>query len=124
MTDTSDVVDFALVASGSATLEVASAGCPMVVMYQTNRILWHLVGRWLVHPRFFTLVNLLADRPLVPEFMPYFTSIDPIVDKVAAFLKDPETLNQISNDLIDLIEPLTEKKAGQEVARIVLDMLE
>lgn len=124
VTDTSDVVDFALVASGSATLEVASAGCPMVVMYQTNRILWHLVGRWLVHTKFFTLVNLLADRPLVPEFMPYFTSIDPIVDKVAASLKSPETLNRISNDLIDLIEPLTEKKAGQEVARIVLDMLD
>jgi lipid-A-disaccharide synthase len=79
VTDTSDVVDFAMVASGSATLEVASAGCPMVVMYQTNRILWHLVGRWLVHAKFFTLVNLLADRELVPEFMPYFTSIDPIV---------------------------------------------
>ncbi len=124
VTATSSDVDFALVASGSATLEVASAGCPMVVMYQTNRILWHLVGRWLVHPRFFTLVNLLADRPLVPEFMPYFTSIDPIVDKVADCLKNPETLNQISNDLIDMVEPLTQKKAGPEVARIVLDMLD
>lgn len=124
VTATSSGVDFALVASGSATLEVASVGCPMVVMYQTNRILWHLVGRWLVHPRFFTLVNLLADRALVPEFMPYFTSIDPIVEKVAAFLKSPETLNRLSNDLIDMVEPLTQKKAGQEVARIVLDMLD
>lgn len=122
--DTSDIVDFALVASGSATLEVASAGCPMVVMYQTNRVLWHLVGRWLVHPRFFTLVNLLADRALVPEFMPYFTSIDPIVETVSAFLKSPDTLHRLSNDLIDVVEPLTEKKAGREVARIVLDMLD
>ena len=69
-------------------------------------------------------VNLLADRALVPEFMPYFTSIDPIVEKVATFLKSPETLNRLSNDLIDMVEPLTEKKAGQEVARIVLDMLD
>ncbi len=122
--DTSDIVDLALVASGSATLEVASAGCPMVVMYQTNRILWHLLGRWLVHPRFFTLVNLLADRALVPEFMPYFTSIDPILKTAAAFLKDPDMLNRLSNDLIDVVEPLTAKKASQEVARIVLDMLD
>ena len=78
---TAAAVDFSLVASGSATLEVASSGCPMVVMYQTNRVLWQLVGRWLVHPKFFTLVNLLADRELVPEFMPYFTSIEPIVAK-------------------------------------------
>lgn len=123
VTDTADAVDFCLVASGSATLEVASAGCPMVVMYQMNRILWHLVGRWLVQSKFFTLVNLLADRALVPEFMPYFTSIDPIVEKVTGLLKSPETLDQISNELIDLVEPLTGKRAGAEVARIALDML-
>ena len=123
VTDTADAVDFCLVASGSATLEVASAGCPMVVMYQGNRTLWLLIGWWLVRPKFFTLVNLLADRALVPEFMPYFTSIDPIVAKVGAFLKDRETLGRMSNDLIDVVEPLTVKKAGQEVARIVLDML-
>ncbi len=123
VTGTADTVDFALVASGSATLEVASAGCPMVVMYQTNRFLWHLVGRWLVHPKFFTLVNLLADRELVPEFMPYFTSIDPIVTKVTTCLQDRQALIQTSNDLVDAVEPLTKKKAGREVARIVLDML-
>ncbi len=120
---TADAVDLALVASGSATLEVASAGCPMVVMYQTNRIAWHLVGRWLVHPKFFTLVNLLADRRLVPEFMPYFTSIDPIVARVTAFLQNQQSLIRTSSDLIDVVEPLTKKKAGPEVARIALDML-
>ena len=124
VTDTADAVDFCLVASGSATLEVASAGCPMVVMYQANRILWHLIGRWLVRSKFFTLVNLLADRPLVPEFMPYFTSIDPVVEKVAGFLRNTGALDRLSNDLIDLVEPLTGKKAGEEVARIVLGMLD
>jgi lipid-A-disaccharide synthase len=123
VTDTADVVDFCLVASGSATLEVASAGCPMVVMYQTNRILWHLVGRWLVRSKFFTLVNLLADRALVPEFMPYFVSIAPIADRVSDLLRNPKTLSRLSNELVALVEPLTRKKAGQEVARIVLDML-
>ncbi len=124
VTDTADVVDFSLVASGSATLEVAQAGCPMVVMYQTNRILWHLVGRWLVRSKFFTLVNLLANRPLVPEFMPYFVSVAPIVEEVSNLLRSSETLSRMSNELIDLVEPLTEKKAGEEVARIVLDMLD
>ncbi len=123
VTHTADQVDFTLVASGSATLEVASAGCPMVVMYQTNRFLWHLVGRWLVHPKHFALVNLLADRELVPEFMPYFGSIDPIVAKVTACLQDHQALARTSNALIDVIEPLTKQKAGREVARIVRGML-
>jgi len=120
---TAAAVDFALVASGSATLEVASSGCPMVVMYQTNRILWQLVGRWLVHPKFFTLVNLLADRELVPEFMPYFTSTEPIVQKIDSYFQHGSLLAQTSNDLIDMVEPLTRKKAGEEVARIVVGML-
>ena len=123
VTDTADAVDFTLVASGSATLEVASAGCPMVVMYQTNRLLWHLLGCWLVRSKFFTLVNLLADRPLVTEFMPYFTSIDPIVERVTQLLRSPKELDQLSNDLVDVVEPLTKKSAGEEVARIVMSML-
>ena len=124
VTDTADAVDFSLVASGSATLEVASAGCPMVVMYQTNRFLWHLIGRWLVKSKYFTLVNLLADRPLVQEFMPYFTFVAPIADQVSNLLRSPRKLSQLSNELIDLVEPLTQKKAGEEVARIVVEMLE
>lgn len=120
---TADAVDFCLVASGSATLEVASAGCPMVVMYQTNRFLWHLAGRWLVRPKYFALVNLVAGRELVPEFVPYFTSVDPIVAQVTACLRDRRGLMRTSNDLIDVVEPLTRKKAGREVARIVRDML-
>jgi lipid-A-disaccharide synthase len=122
VTETANAVDFSLVASGSATLEVASAGCPMVVMYQSSRMLWHLFGRWLVKAKHLTLVNLLADRDLVPEFMPYFTSIDLIVSRVDAYLQDAAALGQISNELIDVVEPLTRKKAADEVARIVLEM--
>jgi lipid-A-disaccharide synthase len=120
---TAAAVDFSLVASGSATLEVASSGCPMVVMYQTNRVLWQLAGRWLVHPKFFTLVNLLADRELVPEFMPYFTSINPIVQRIDSYLQDARLLTRTSHDLIDMVEPLTHKKASEEVARVVVEML-
>jgi len=121
--DTAARVDFSIVASGSATLEVASSGCPMVIMYQTNRYLWHLIGRWLVHAKFFTLVNLLADRELVPEFMPYFTSVEPITRQIDAYLHDSRLLSQISNEMIDMVEPLTRRKAGEETARIVLEML-
>lgn len=121
--DTAATVDFSIVASGSATLEVASSGCPMVILYQTNRFLWQLIGRWLVHAKFFTLVNLLADRELVPEFMPYFTSVEPIIQRVDAYLQDGGLLSRISNEMIDMVEPLTRKKAGEETARIVLEML-
>jgi hypothetical protein len=56
--------------------------------------------------------------------MPYFTSIDPIVKSIERLLADRDMLAQISDELIKLAEPLAEKKARQEVARIVVHMLE
>ena len=121
--DTAAAVDFSIVASGSATLEVASSGSPMVIIYHTNPVIWHLVGRWIVHPKFFTLVNLLANRRLVPEFMPYFASIEPIIETIDGCLRDRNLLTRTSNELIDMVEPMTRKRAGEAVASVVIGML-
>lgn len=115
--------DMAFVASGSATLQVAAAGCPMVVMYQSNRWMWHLVGRWLIRTRFLSLVNILAGRRLVPEYMPYFTDLDPIIKEAELLLRNPSKLVQTSSALIELVRPLTARRACDTVADIVLGML-
>jgi len=120
---TAAAADFAIVASGSATLQVAAVGCPMVVMYQSSRILWHLIGWWLIKTKYLSLVNILAGRELVPEFMPYFGSIEPIVEGIEQLLEDRDKLAQISGELIKLAEPLAEKKACEQVAEIVVEML-
>lgn len=115
--------DFALVASGSATLQVAAAGCPMAIMYQSNPLLWHVLGRWLITTKHLSLVNILGGRELVPEFMPYFRSIEPIIETVSGLLNDKPALNQISSDLLSLVQPLAARKAAPAVARIALGML-
>lgn len=116
-------VDFALVASGSATLETATSGCPMAVMYQSNRILWHLMGRWIVKPKFFCLANLIADQALVPEFMPYFTSIDPLVAKVRELTADACELRRISETLVQATQPLAQQNTSEAVADLAWEML-
>lgn len=121
--ETTCSADFAIVASGSATLEVTAAGCPMVIMYQSSWILWHLVGWWLIKAKYLSLVNILAGKELVPEFMPYFTSIDPIVESIENLLDDSDSLTQLSGDLINLVKPLAEKKASDQVANIALKMM-
>ncbi len=120
---TAGAVDFSIIASGSATLEVAAVGCPMVIMYQSSRILWHLAGRWIVRTKYLSLVNILAGRELVPEYMPYFSSVEPIVDSIGSFLEDKDKLIQISSSLIELIKPLADKEARREVAKIAIEML-
>jgi len=120
--DTAGAVDFSIVTSGSATLEIAAAGCPMVVMYQSNRVLWYLFG-WIMKTKYLSLVNILADRELVPEFMPNFSSIDPIVASIDQLVQDKNALAKISSELTELTEPLAKKKACEEVAKIAVEML-
>lgn len=115
--------DFALVASGSATLQVAAAGCPMAVMYQSSRLMWHTVGKWLIRTRFLSLPNILAKHELVPEFMPYFTAVEPIAWRVHRLLTSPQQMSKMSLALTKLVKPLTEHRASDAVAGIVLEML-
>jgi len=94
-----------------------------VIMYQSSRILWHLFGWWLVKSKYLSLVNILAGTELVPEFMPYFNSIDPIVRSIEQFLDNKDELAQLSSELIKLTEQLTDKKACDQVAEAAKEML-
>lgn len=123
VSETARNADFAIVASGSATLQIAAVGCPMVIMYQSSKILWHILGRWLLTTKYLSLVNILANKELVPEFMPYFGSITPILAAIETLLEDNNELAQTSDALIQLAEPLVHKRACNEVAGIVAEML-
>ena len=123
VSDTARTADFAIVASGSATLQVAAVGCPMVIMYQSSKILWHLLGRWLLKTKYLSLVNILANTELVPEFMPYFSSIEPIVESIEQLLADSNRLAQISDQLIQLATALRQGRASEKVAQIAGEML-
>ncbi|MCA3011930.1 MAG: lipid-A-disaccharide synthase [Myxococcaceae bacterium] len=60
--------DVGLVASGTATLEAGLMRRPFVIIYRVSP-LTYAVGRALVRIPFFGLVNLLANRPVVPELL-------------------------------------------------------
>ena len=116
--------DLALVASGTATLEVAYRHTPMIVMYNANRWAYHLVGRWFINTPRLSLVNILAGRELVPEFMPYYRSTRPIADRAINLLADPEARRRMSDDLAALVDPLVKTGASANTARILLEMID
>jgi lipid-A-disaccharide synthase len=60
--------DLALAASGTVTVEAALLGTPMVTFYKVTAASW-LAGKFLVDVPFYSMVNLIAGRAVVPELM-------------------------------------------------------
>lgn len=60
--------ELALAASGTVTIEAALLGTPLVAFYRVNKLSW-LMGRHLVNIPFFSMVNLIAGRRIVPELI-------------------------------------------------------
>ncbi len=60
--------DLALAASGTVTVECAILGTPMVTFYKVTPMSWY-AGRHLVKVPFLSMVNLIAERRIVPELI-------------------------------------------------------
>jgi lipid-A-disaccharide synthase len=77
----------ALAASGTVALELALAGLPMVVGYRLNPLTEALLART-VRVSHVNLVNLLLDRPLVPELLGRDCTPDKLADAVVRLVRD------------------------------------
>jgi lipid-A-disaccharide synthase len=122
--DLINAADLVLVASGTAAVETAYYHRPMIVMYNASRMLYHLLGRWLIRTKFFCLVNILAGRELVPEFMPYYRDTGPIAAKAVDLLAHPSLREQMSGALADLIDPMVKPGASDNVAAEAIELLD
>ncbi|MBL8876259.1 MAG: hypothetical protein JNM86_10730 [Phycisphaerae bacterium] len=104
--------DLALVVSGTVTLQIARQVKPMVVLYKSNPILYHGFARWLLTTKYFTLPNLIADREILPEFVPHFGGAVPIADAAGAILRDPQKLAAQQFELRAVLEKFGGLHAG------------
>lgn len=115
--------DIVLVASGTVTLEVAYRNAPMIVMYNGSALAYNLIGRWLITTPHLSIPNILAGREIVPEFMPYYRSVDPIIATCVEWLSTPGKLEKVRHDLAATIQPLVKSGAAENTAAILADML-
>lgn len=117
--------DLCLTVSGTATLHAAGHGAPQIVVYRINPAVWHLAARWLINTRTFSLINLLNDRQrtIVPEFVPWYGSNQPVADLALEYLKNPERLSEQRDQLKNLIHTLNRPGASRNAARLAIDLM-
>lgn len=114
--------DLVLVASGTMTLEVALHMRPMIVMYNASRAFYQLIGRWLIRTPHLSLPNILAGRPIVPEFMPYYRSTTPIADRAVELLRSEPARSAMAKELAAVMEPLRRSRASERTASMLLEL--
>lgn len=112
-----------VVASGTATLEAACAGTPMVIMYRTSALSYAL-ARSMVRIPHIGLVNVIAGEEVVPEVIQGDARPEVLAARVRPFLVDGELVARTSRRLIDVRDALGEPGASERVARMALSMAE
>jgi lipid-A-disaccharide synthase len=121
--------DFCVTVSGTAALHVAAYGVPQVVVYRGNPVLWHLVGRWVVKARTYSLVNILAGRvggreeQISPEFIPWYGSNGPVAEAVVDYLRHPGKMAEQRRLLLEVVRPLDQRGASMNAARLGVELM-
>jgi lipid-A-disaccharide synthase len=107
--------DCALVASGTATLEAALLGTPMVVVYRVSKATeW--IARRVATVHWVSLPNLLAGRVVVPELLQEQVRPDRVAEAAWPLLADPERAARMREDLLEVRERLGPPGAVQRAA--------
>jgi lipid-A-disaccharide synthase len=109
-------------ASGTVTLQAAITGTPMVIIYKVSPISYWL-GRALIRVNHIGLINLIAEKRLVPELVQDQASVDGITEQVFKLLEDEAKLFQLKKELLTAKEKLGSSGASKRVADIALSML-
>jgi len=118
--------DLCLTVSGTATLHVAAYNVPMIIVYRGSPVLWHLIGRWIIKTRTYTLVNLLSDsrEHIVTEYIPWYGTNRPVADHAIDFLRHPEKMRAQQEKLSAMVRKLDRPGASMNVARLAMEMME
>ena len=120
--DALGAADCAIVASGTATVEAALLGTPMVVVYRVSPTSAFVLRR-LVRSPFIAMVNLIAGRRVVPELIQDQFTPEAVVEEVRKLLESPPARDEMKADLAEVRTKLGPGGAIERAADIFAAML-
>ena len=113
--------DAVLMASGTTTLEAMLLKRPMVVAYKLAALSFAIISR-MVKSKYFSLPNLLADKPLVPELLQKQVTPEALGETLLGYLQQNEQAQQMTDAFYELHHQLrcdASEKAAQAVLALI-----
>lgn len=114
--------DVALAASGTVTMEAALLGTPTVSFYRVTGVSW-FIGRFLVDVPFFTMVNLVAGRQVIPELIQDALSGENLALHAIRLLSSTPERETMKEGLAEVARILRSDQDPFEVAADIVDEL-
>lgn len=121
--DAMRAADVALVASGTATLETALIGTPMIVMYIVNTINYAIMRR-LIHIPDISLVNIVAGKRIVPEYLQKQALPETMAKDLISLLKNEQRQKQMLSELAKVKARMGDGAASKRVATLIKQLIE
>lgn len=115
--------DLAVVASGTATLETAILGTPLIVVYRASALNWRIF-RPMINVPFVGMPNLIAGREIAPELLQDDLNGAKLAGTIVSMIADPARLAQARRDLAQVRERLGEARASERAASIICALLQ
>jgi lipid-A-disaccharide synthase len=109
----------AITASGTATMECAFYGCPMIVVYKVNW-LTYLIGRMVVKVNWLAMPNVIAGREIVPEFIQHDAQPERIAVIARELLENDKLRGAMQRELAAVIATLGGPGASERAAKLIL----
>ena len=122
--DTYNVVaasDFAIVTSGTATLETAIIGTPLIIVYKAI-LLTYIMYKFVATVRFLGIVNIIAGREVAPELLQYDATPQNISEAVVSILSDEAKLKAMREELAAVRSALGEPGASMRAAKAIIKL--
>lgn len=111
--------DLALVASGTATLQAAVIGTPLILVYRTSALTFWLAF-FLIRVRWIGLVNLVAERTVVPELIQAEATGQRLYEEALRLLEDRFAYDEMKRGLAKVRAMLGQPGASTRAAEVVL----
>ena len=112
------IAQLAIVASGTATMQVGMAGIPFIVVYRVSYVTYR-IAKWFLYVKDIAIVNILAGRRIVPELLQKKFTPEALRDEFLALANDEKRLTEMRRALAEVTLNLGEPGAYRRAAEVI-----